>query len=698
MAGKEGECSAELSEFHFISSQDEKEEKEEEPTFIEQPPDRLNCLICHCVMKEPHIVTCCCNKMCRDCIQRVHLSGQPCPNCREPNFSIFLEKRLNSEILDLKVRCTYHRNGCEWVGELRDLKKHTNPVNGSCRFVKVKCPFGCSVAYLRKDTINHESVCTNLPPEKQIKKITDQFKGELQAMLSQFQDLYKSETARVEELTILKENLKKEQQEMKNQFEAEKKQLLEESKQVKQQIALLTKSLKAEFTQQMKIKNEEHQQQMMQLQKEFEKKEKERSEAVKNQLAKLEEKEKQMEIQHQKQLIDIKDKLSTESKELYQDEHKQRMEESKEESKNIHYSRTLTGLSKVVLLLMHKVREDCSKNMQFFPEEGKVIILASSEEELEQCITQFQNTYQEIITNRQLKSGSLEIPPSFQMENMSDLLQEFDGKYNQCHFSYDEKARVVKIISISSRQFDQARKLLGDRLAGEKWEEKKEEKGGGGKAAGATGIKISTKTGSSEVLSITEGRKLTVKRSNLVEEDVDAIVNAANSKLDHAGGVAGALNKASNGELQRASNTYIRNYGQVPVGGAAVTSAGGKLKCKRVIHAVGPTASRQMTDFQCSQLIYQAITNSLIEGDKMKATSISFPALSTGIFSVDKSLAAEAIFQAILNFRYTNSKILKDIRIVILDEDTYSVFSQHLVATKIQPTKMELPPLMKPRY
>ena len=327
MAGKGGECSAEQTEFHLISSQDDKEEeKEEEPTFIEQPPDRLNCLICHCVMKEPHIVTCCCNKMCRDCIQRVHLSGQPCPNCREPNFSSFLEKKLNSEILDLKVRCTHHRNGCEWVGELRDLNTHTNPVNGRCGFVKVKCPFGCLVAYLRRDTINHESICTNLPPEKQIKRTTDQFKEELQAI----QELYKSESAHVKELTTqlegLKESHKKQQQEMKNQFEAEKKQLLEESK---QQIALLTESLKAEFAQEMRMKNEEHQQKMIQLQKEFEKKEKERSEAFNKQLTELE-------IQHQKQLIDIKDKLSIELKQLYQDEHKQRMEESKEESKNIH--------------------------------------------------------------------------------------------------------------------------------------------------------------------------------------------------------------------------------------------------------------------------------------------------------------------------------------------------------------------------
>ena len=352
--------------------------------------------------------------------------------------------------------------------------------------------------------------------------------------------------------------------------------------------------------------------------------------------------------------------------------------------------KTFTGLSKDVLLLMPKVREDCSKSMKFFPEEGKVVVLASSEEEQEQCITQFQNSYQEIIKNRQLKSGSLEIPPAFQMESMFDVLEEFDAKYSQCHFSCDEKARVIKIVSMSSRQFDQAKKLLGDRLAGEKgekWEEKtgKNKKGGGGgkPGKGAMGFKISTKTGSSEVLSLDKDRKLTVKRGNLVEEDVDIIVNAANRELKHAGGVAFALNRATNGELQKLSNNYTRNYGDVPVGGTALTrSGGGKLKCKWVLHAVGPIAHEVKSEVTCSDLIFKAITNSLIEAQKKNAKSISFPALSTGIYAVNKSLAADAIFQAITKYHYTSSKVLIDIRIVILDEETYSVFAQHLLAIK----------------
>ena len=148
-------------------------------------------------------------------------------------------------------------------------------------------------------------------------------------------------------------------------------------------------------------------------------------------------------------------------------------------------SKVFTGLSKDVLLLMPKVSEGRFKMMKFFPEEGKVVVLATSEEEQEKCITQFQETYQDIIKNRQLKSGNLEVPASFPVEEMFSLLDEFNDKYNRCHFSCDEKARVIRIVSMSSRQFDICKKLISDRLAGKN--EKKEAKGGGEGGKGATG-------------------------------------------------------------------------------------------------------------------------------------------------------------------------------------------------------------------
>jgi len=80
-----------------------------------------------------------------------------------------------------------------------------------------------------------------------------------------------------------------------------------------------------------------------------------------------------------------------------------------------------------------------------------------------------------------------------------------------------------------------------------------------------------------------DSKILKVIKGDLTEEDVDAIVNAANSHLQHGGGVAGAIVRKGGRIIQEESN----RIGYVPVGRAAITT-GGKLKAKYVIHAVGP--------------------------------------------------------------------------------------------------------------
>ena len=332
--------------------------------------------------------------------------------------------------------------------------------------------------------------------------------------------------------------------------------------------------------------------------------------------------------------------------------------------------KSFTGLSPDVLLLMPQLAEGRFKGMVFYPEEGRVEVLPSSEEEQEKCISKFQTTYQSIIKNRQLKSGNLEVPPLFPTENLLELIEEFNNKFSQCNFSFNEQTQSIRIVSISSRQFDQANKLISDKLKGTSFEANKSKP-----------VKLPTKTGSFQIMSLGNNRILTVKRSDIVSENVDIIVNAANEQLDHMAGVAGALNKASKGELQKHSKVFIKQKGFVPVGGVAITQAGGNLKCKQVIHAVGPIASPFVPDQKCSELLHQAVTNTLIEAQKLKASSISLPAISTGVFSVKKELAAEAILNAILTFNFTSDQ-LKDIRIVIIDEPTYVCFAQHLITKR----------------
>ena len=74
----------------------------------------------------------------------------------------------------------------------------------------------------------------------------------------------------------------------------------------------------------------------------------------------------------------------------------------------------------------------------------------------------------------------------------------------------------------------------------------------------------------------------------LVEEQVDAIVNPANGNLKHGGGAAKAIANAAGDEFNEECKAYIEKYEKLDVGEALVTSAGGTLKCKNVIHVVGP--------------------------------------------------------------------------------------------------------------
>uniref|UniRef100_A0A8C6T8J7 Poly [ADP-ribose] polymerase n=1 Tax=Neogobius melanostomus TaxID=47308 RepID=A0A8C6T8J7_9GOBI len=84
-----------------------------------------------------------------------------------------------------------------------------------------------------------------------------------------------------------------------------------------------------------------------------------------------------------------------------------------------------------------------------------------------------------------------------------------------------------------------------------------------------------------------QGVQVIVYLGDITKQEADALVNAANEDLRHSGGVALALSKAAGPEVQRESSDLVRRDGKVATGDAVMTS-GGKLKCKKLLHAVGP--------------------------------------------------------------------------------------------------------------
>jgi O-acetyl-ADP-ribose deacetylase (regulator of RNase III) len=138
-----------------------------------------------------------------------------------------------------------------------------------------------------------------------------------------------------------------------------------------------------------------------------------------------------------------------------------------------------------------------------------------------------------------------------------------------------------------------------------------------------------------ELLERTVGNAiLRLVSADLTERDVDAIVNAANSRLRHGGGVAGAIVRKGGQVIQEESDAI----GHVPVGGAAMTSAG-KLKARYVIHAVGPMMGEGDEDNK----LKRAITSVLELASEKGLHSISMPAVSAGIFGFPKDRCAKIL-------------------------------------------------------
>jgi O-acetyl-ADP-ribose deacetylase (regulator of RNase III) len=130
-------------------------------------------------------------------------------------------------------------------------------------------------------------------------------------------------------------------------------------------------------------------------------------------------------------------------------------------------------------------------------------------------------------------------------------------------------------------------------------------------------------------------------RGNLLDEPVDAIVNAANGHLAHGGGVAGIISRAAGPELDRESALLIQKHGPLATGSAVVTTAG-KLPFKGVIHAVGPRFGEGDEEAKLVRALQAAFR--LAEGH---GWSVAFPAVSSGIFAVPLDICARAYLKAV---------------------------------------------------
>lgn len=168
--------------------------------------------------------------------------------------------------------------------------------------------------------------------------------------------------------------------------------------------------------------------------------------------------------------------------------------------------------------------------------------------------------------------------------------------------------------------------------------------------------------------------KLELVQGNIVEQETDAIVNAANSQLAPGGGVAGAIHRAAGPELwEECKKLGGGSTLRCPTGEARITK-GYKLKAHYVIHTVGPVYKGIAED---EELLKKSYLSSLELAVENKIKSLSFPAISTGAFGYPLEEAAKISLTTVIDFLKEHPE-LSLVRFVLYSQPEYKVYEEVL--------------------
>ena len=164
-----------------------------------------------------------------------------------------------------------------------------------------------------------------------------------------------------------------------------------------------------------------------------------------------------------------------------------------------------------------------------------------------------------------------------------------------------------------------------------------------------------------------------VVQGDITAQDTDAVVNAANKALAPGGGVAGAIHRAAGPELYQ----ECRTLGGCETGEAKITK-GYRLPAKYVIHTVGPVYKGSDMD---AKLLARCYRNSIELAARHTLKSISFPAISTGVFGYPMEEAARVAINAVVEAVKEFPQV-QLIRFVLYDAPSFEIFSKTLSSVK----------------
>ncbi|QCR20995.1 O-acetyl-ADP-ribose deacetylase [Pontibacter sp. SGAir0037] len=169
--------------------------------------------------------------------------------------------------------------------------------------------------------------------------------------------------------------------------------------------------------------------------------------------------------------------------------------------------------------------------------------------------------------------------------------------------------------------------------------------------------------------------QIKVVQGDITKQQVDAIVNAANSSLLGGGGVDGAIHRAGGPAILEECRQIRARQGGCPTGEAVITTAG-KLPAAYVIHTVGPVWQDGTQD-EPAQLA-NCYRNSLRIASEKHLQSIAFPNISTGVYGYPKDKAAAVAVESVREYLEEHATSLQSIIFVCFDEQNFKLYGELL--------------------
>ncbi len=168
-----------------------------------------------------------------------------------------------------------------------------------------------------------------------------------------------------------------------------------------------------------------------------------------------------------------------------------------------------------------------------------------------------------------------------------------------------------------------------------------------------------------------ENSVIEICQGDITTQAVDAIVNAANTRLAGGGGVDGAIHRAGGPSIMQ----QCRQIGGCPTGSAVITG-GGNLPARFVIHTVGPVYKNATSGEP--ELLASAYLSCLELAEKEGITSLAFPSISTGVYGYPIQDAVKIALGTVSDYLKTQQTGIALVRFVLFSDNDFMVYKNSL--------------------